>query len=174
MTSVYLNQAWIFFWSLCFWGQWLLFFLLRLLSPNVEVFCLVRRSPNDKCTLGRPRWPAADTDDWSWCENKCLRTTGPTGPTEMQPGGKLEISSFLVHLKSDISHLPLYAATFSPPNESVINGVYVCLCKREVDVLLRRWSSDPSVKTFNFVCINMHYWFVSLDNNVFSFKPNTW
>lgn len=50
-------------------------------STGLTVYVCVRhRGSHDRRTLGWPRWPAADTSDWSWCRDKCLRTGEHTGP----------------------------------------------------------------------------------------------
>ena len=42
--------------------------------------CVLQSGSHDRHSMGWPQWPAADTDDWSWCRDKCLRTAERTGP----------------------------------------------------------------------------------------------
>lgn len=86
---------------------------LSFMNTNTSLcVCVLCAGSRDRRNLEWPQWPTADTNDWSWCWEKCLHTIERTGSTEMQPGIKLEISSFLVHLKSDISHLSIAQAPF--------------------------------------------------------------
>lgn len=82
LRSSYLSSSLFYFQAAGIISRSVIAFFLCVVRviAHEQRMCVLHEGSHDRRTLGWPRWPAADTDDWSWCWDKCPRTGELTSP----------------------------------------------------------------------------------------------